>query len=208
MRIWEKSDGAVIINKEVLEEKGLPVPTCYADLLDERYKDLIVMPSPKTSNTGYMFLNTWVNTMGEDAAFEYVDALQNNIKQFTESGSGPVKALMQKEAGIGLGMAFQAAKEITEGAPLEIVEFAEGNPYNTTSFGIIKGKENDEAVKQVFEFLNEDFIGYDKAYFVPGKVLKDQVTYIENYPENIKSSDMSTISDVDFKEKLLARWQY
>ncbi len=205
---WEKADGAFIVNTAVLKEKGLAEPATYDDLLKPEYAGLIAMPSPKTSNTGYMFLNTWVNTMGEDAAFDYVDKLQKNIKQFTESGSGPVKLLNQGEIAIGLGMVFQAAEQIGQGMPLKIIQPADGCPYNTTSFGIIKGRETEENVKAVFTFLNDEFIRYDKENFCPGLVLKDQKNNIKDYPSDIRAADMSTITDTAVKEKLLSRWAY
>ena len=206
--VWEKAEGAFIVNTKVLQEKELDEPKTYDDLLKPEYKGLIVMPNPKTSGTGYMFLNTWVNTMGEEEAFAYVDKLQENVKQFTESGSGPVKSLLQGEAAVGLGMVFQAADQITQGAPLKIIQPEGGCPYNTTSYGIIKGKETKENVKKVFEFLHTDFIRYDKEYFCPGALLKDQKMNLENYPEDLISSNMETISSVDVKEKLLSLWKY
>lgn len=208
MRIWEKFEGAIIVNKEVLEDKGLAIPTSYEDLLKEEYRDLIVMPLPKISSTGYMFLNAWVNTMGEEQAFAYVDELQKNIKQFTESGSAIGKMVAQGEAAIGLGMIFQSAKEISEGVPIEIIEPESGYPYNTTSFGIIKGREDGDNVRKVFEFLNEEFMIYDKEHFSPGQVLKEQNNYVENYPNVLKSADMSTITDQELRERLIAKWRY
>lgn len=206
--VWEKADGAFIVNTQVLQEKNLPVPQNYEDLLKPVYKNLIVMPSPKTSNTGYMFVNTWYNTMGKEKALDYVDKLQGNIKDFTKSGSGPVKMLISGEAAIGLGMVFQAAAQITEGSPLQIVQPEEGCPYNTTSFGIIKGRDEKENVTKVFNFLNEEFIRYDKEYFCPGLLLKDQENHLENYPTDIHAADMSTIGDADLKQELLKAWKY
>lgn len=205
---WEKADGGIIVNTKVLAEKGLAEPTSYDDLLKPEYKDLIAMPNPKTSNTGYMFLNTWVNMWGEEKALNYVDQLQSNVKSFTESGSGPVKMLVQGEAAIGIGMVFQAAQQITDGAPLKFIQFAEGCPYNTTAIGIIKGRETDENVVKVFEYLDQDFNAYDKMYFVPGQLLKNQEIKLENYPTDIRYSDMSTISDIDVKQQLLSKWKY
>lgn len=206
--IWEKFEGAFIINTEVFAEKNLEEPKTYADLLKPEYKDLIVMPDPKVSGTGYMFLNTWVNTMGKDEAFAYVDKLQENIKDFTKSGSEPIKRLNMKEAAIGIGMIFQAVEQINSGMPLKIIVPEDGAPYNTTIYGIIKGKEERESVKKVFEFINTEFMQYDKQNYAPGKILKEQPVKIQNYPADIKSADMSTISDADFKQELLAMWKY
>lgn len=58
-----RNGGAIIVNPEVLAEKGLSKPTCYEDLLKPEYKGLISMPNPKSSGTGYMFLKALVNAM-------------------------------------------------------------------------------------------------------------------------------------------------
>ena len=118
-----RTSGAVIINPEVMEEKGLDVPTSYEDLLDPQYKDLISMPNPASSGTGYMFLISLVNEWGEDEAFEYFDALSENVLSFTTSGSGPVNALITKEVAIGLGMIPNAVTKINEGYDLDILFF-------------------------------------------------------------------------------------
>lgn len=208
MLIWEKYEGAFMVNTKVLAAKGLAEPKTYDDLLKPEYKGMIVMPNPKTSGTGYMFLNTWVNTMGKEGALAYVDKLQENIKQFTESGSGPIQMLVQGEVAVGLGMVFQAAQQITEGAPIKVIEPAGGCPYNTTAFGIIKGKETRESVQKIFTFLNEEFIVYDKQHFVGGKILKDQDIQIPNYPTGLTSADMSTVTDDALKKELVEAWKY
>ncbi len=208
IRPWEVFEGAILVNTEVLKEHGLPEPKTYEDLLNPAYKGMIAMPSPKTSSTAYMFLNSWVKTMGEDGAFDYVDKLQKNIKQFTESGSGPVNMLKQGEIAVGLGIAYLAADQITQGVPLKIIAPETGCPYTSTSFGIVKGKEKDENVKKIFTFLNEDFMKYNVEHITPGKLLKDQQVKLKNYPENLPAADMSTINDLDLKDKLTEKWKY
>ena len=94
---WERQAGAIIVNRQILDKYGLEAPTCYEDLLKPEYKDLIAMPDPKSSGTGYFFYKSWVNSMGTDGALAYVDQLYGNLKQLTESGSGPIKMLKQGE---------------------------------------------------------------------------------------------------------------
>jgi iron(III) transport system substrate-binding protein len=74
-----RSGGAVIINKKVLQDRGLPKPTSYKDLLDAKYKGLLSMPSPKSSGTGYMFYLALVNAWGEQKALEYFDDYSKNV---------------------------------------------------------------------------------------------------------------------------------
>lgn len=202
-----RSGGAVIVNTKVIEEKGLAIPSSYEDLLKPEYKGLISMPSPKSSGTGYMFLKSLVNEWGEDEAFAYFDKLTGNILQYTSSGSGPVNALIQEEVAIGLGMTGQAVTMINEGHPLEIIYFEEGSPYCLYGQSIIKGKENREAVRKVFEYM-VNTVNYELvANFFPEKIYKDKDFVIENYPSNIAYSDMSNNS-MEEKERLLNNWVY
>jgi iron(III) transport system substrate-binding protein len=206
---WDKSSGAVVINREKLESQGLPVPRSFQELLDPRYKGLLSMPNPKSSGTGYMFLKSLVNAWGEDAAFAYFDGFAENVLQFTTSGSGPVNALIQGEALIGLGMTITATEAINNrGANFEMLFFAEGAPSTTTGMGIIKGKETKPAVQEVFTFTITKLVRDDKALYCPEPVFIDQVNNIPHYPRNIPYADMRGINDLAEKERLLSRWKY
>ena len=172
------------------------------------YKNLIAMPDPKSSGTGYFFYKNWVNTMGEDEALAYVDKLHDNLKQFTESGSGPIKMLTQGEVAVGLGMTFQAVSEINEGQPFEIIYPPTGSPYSLTGTALIDGHQDKTGVSEVFDYIINDFLVYDKENFSPELVLKDQKNNIPNYPQDIQYADMTGIEDVEEKERLLSLWKY
>ncbi|MEG2053615.1 MAG: extracellular solute-binding protein [Oscillospiraceae bacterium] len=204
---WERGAGCIALRTDLLKEKKLPEPTCYEDLLKPEYKGLISMPNPKASGTGYAFVKSLVNAWGEKEAFDYFDKLAKNISQFTSSGSGPVNALVQGEATIGLGMTFQAVQEINNGVPLKIIFFEEGSPNTICGTAIIDGKQEKPAVKEVFEFLNSTVVYEDKK-LMPEKIFKDQDITTENYPQDIKYSDMTSEDAVAEREKLLANWSY
>ena len=202
-----RNGGAIIVNPEVLAEKGLSKPTCYEDLLKPEYKGLISMPNPKSSGTGYMFLKALVNAMGEQEAFQYFDKLSENILAFTSSGSGPVNALKTKEAAIGLGMTAQTVTAINEGANLEIIFFEEGSPFSLYGQAIIKGKESRQCVKEVFDFLVKTYTEETNKKFFPEQIFKDKVFEVENYPSNIKYADMSN-DTMEEKTRLLDQWNH
>jgi iron(III) transport system substrate-binding protein len=205
---WLKSAGCIIANEEFLAARKLPIPASYDDLLKPEYKGVISMPNPKSSSTGYFFLKNLVNTRGEDAAFAYFDGFAKNVLQFTSSGSGPVNALVQGEAGIGLGMTFQVVTTINKGVPLRIIYFDEGSPYTTYGTGIIKGKETRKAVQDVFEFYSTTISREDKDLFVPERIFKDQVNTVPNYPQNVIDADMTGIENLAEKQRLLEKLQY
>ena len=202
-----RNGGGIIVNTEVLEKKNLPVPTCYEDLLKPEYKGLISMPNPKASGTGYMFLKSLVNAWGEEKAFDYFDKLTPNVLQYTSSGSGPVNALIQGEAAIGLGMIAQAVTQINEGAPLKILFFEEGAPFTLYGQSMIKGKEARPAVKEVFDYLVNEYNYQNNEKFFPEQIYKDKVYEVENYPQNISYADMSN-NTIEEKERLLEKWAH
>ncbi|MBR3714938.1 MAG: extracellular solute-binding protein [Clostridia bacterium] len=202
-----RNGGAIIVDSEALAEAGLPTPTSYEDLLKPEYKGLICMPSPKSSGTGYMFLKSLVNEMGEEAAFEYFEKLNENIYSYTSSGSGPVNALFNKEAVIGLGMISQAVNKINDGADFDILFFEEGAPYSLYGSAMIEGKQEKAAVKEVFDFIVNEYTKTTNEKFFPEKIFNDYTPVVENYPTDIDYSDMSNDTMAE-KERLLAKWKY
>lgn len=203
---WIKYTMNLIIDNKYFKEHNLEIPKTYEDLLKSEYKGLIAMPDPKTSGTGYAFYLNYVNLYGEDAAIEYFNKLKGNLREFSTSGSGPTNLLKRGEIAIALGMTSQGVAAINEGHDFSIVSLDTGSPYNTTSFGIIKGRENKENVQKVFEWLLTEFSVYDKTYFMPDTILKDQVTKVENYPTNLVDANMDGIDSVSKKDELINRW--
>lgn len=204
---WTKYTMALIIDKNYFDKHNLSVPKTYDDLLKSDYRNLIAIPDPKTSGTGYAFYLNVVNIMGEDKAIEYFKKLKNNLREFTTSGSGPTNLLKQGEIAVAMGMTSQGVEAINEGYNFKIVSLKTGAPYNTTSFGIIKGRENKENVREVFEWLMNDFGKYDKEYFLPDKILKNQEVKVKNYPTNLKDAKMDGIDSVSVKQDLISKWE-
>lgn len=202
-----RNGGAVIVNLDVLAEKGLAEPTCYEDLLDPKYKNLISMPNPKASGTGYMFLLSRVNALGEKKAFQYFDQLSENVLSFTSSGSGPVNALVGREVAIGFGMTAHAVQEISKGENLKILFFDEGSPYSLYGQAIIAGKETDKDVVEVFKFLSTTLTEELCEMFYPEKIYKDKNVTIENFPADIPYANMEN-NTPERKADLIGKWNH
>lgn len=205
---WERQAGSIIVNQTIMKKEGLPMPSTYEDLLNPVYRNHIAMPDPKSSGTGFFFFKNLVNVLGEEEAFAYIDQLAPNIKQFTESGSGPVKLLKQGEIAIGLGLTFQGVNELNNGNDFILIEPEYGSPYSLTSTSMLEDRQDDEDVVRVFEFIVNDYMIYDKMYGSPEKVLLDQKNAVENYPDQIRYADMHGIDDIEEKERLLSKWKY
>lgn len=206
--VWEKYDGAFVVNIEVLEREGLPEPTSYEDLLNPVYKQWIVMPTAETSGAGYMFLDNWYNMWGEDGAFQYLDQLQENISQFVSSGHNVTQLLISGENAIGLMDLMNIYRQIAKGASLKIIIPDTGAPYNLTGTAIIQGKQERDAVVDVYSYLMKEYVVEDNSNFSPGNIFCEQKRDIPGYPEDIPMADMDTITDYELKEKLIHKWKY
>lgn len=202
-----RNGGCIVVNTDALAKKNLSEPSSYEELLSPQYQGMITMPSPKTSGTGYMFLKSLANCWGEEHAFEYFDKLSPNMLQYTTSGSGPINSLLQGESAIGLGMTAQAVTEINKGAPFKLLFFEEGSPYSACGYAMIKGKEERQAVRDVFDFFYNTLILENNQLYFPEALYREKNFSIENYPSEIQYSDMSN-NDVGEKERLLEKWKH
>ena len=205
---WERQAGAIVVNRAILDKYGLDAPKTYEDLLKPEYQGLVAMPDPKSSGTGYFFYKNWVNLWGEEQTLVYVDKLHGNLKQFTESGSGPIKLLKQGEAAIGLALTFQAVTEINNGQPFEIIFPPEGSPYSLTGTAMLDGHEQKTGVAEVYDYIIHQGLLLDKEQFSPEIIYQDQKISLPNYPENILYANMTGIQNDKEKERLLAIWKY
>ena len=199
------TSGAVIVNNAVLKAKNLTTPTSFEDLLKPEYKGLISMPDPKASGTGYMFFKFLVNAWGEQKALQYFKDLSVNVLQFTSSGNGPVNALMQQEVAIGLGMTMNAVEQLDGGADLSILFFEEGAPMSLYCQSVVAGKEENAAVKEVFEYMVKEYMDLGFQKFGGEQVFKDKTYTSKNYPTDIVLADMG-VNTLAEKERLLALW--
>jgi thiamine transport system substrate-binding protein len=65
----DRGDVCVNVDAEWFAEQGLAPPSTFADLVDARYRDLLVVPSPVTSSPGLAFLVGTVGATDDWAAY-------------------------------------------------------------------------------------------------------------------------------------------
>ena len=92
---------AFCVNNEVLAAKDLPMPASWEDLLNPVYRGEVVMPNPASSGTGYLQIASLLQMKGEDAGWQYLDGLDENIAQYIKSGSRPCNVASEGEYAIG-----------------------------------------------------------------------------------------------------------
>ena len=204
-----KTAGAFLVNTKMLEEKGLPIPTTYEDMLKPEYAGLISMPSPKSSGTGYSYYNGMVTILGEEAAMKYFEELNPNIKEYTTSGSAPAKAAVRGDVAIAYGLLWQCVNYANENEGLTVVVPEQGLAFDLFTMGMISGHETKGSVKEVFTYLYNELNKPQCAKFNPDKIYVDMpAAEIQNYPENYKEITMAGLFDFQYKQDLLDKWKY
>lgn len=212
--IQDKEAGCIVYSKSLVGEN---VPTSYEDLLDARFKNSIIMPNPKSSGTGYYFYNGLASVKGQTEALNYFNSLNTNIKEWSASGSGPVKGVDRKEIAVGLGMHFQAVEYANKNSDIGITYFAEGSPYTLYTMGMINGKQEKAEVKEVYDYFFNHVNYLDNCQIVPETIYKSefmgQVT-VTNWKSpsdaeygNVGYSAMQNLLDPNYKQELLDAWR-
>jgi iron(III) transport system substrate-binding protein len=152
---------AICVNAAEAKKQNLPIPTSWEDLTKPVYQGKIVMPNPASSGTGYSAVNAWLQIMGEEKGWAFMDKLHANIGQYTHSGSKPCTQAAMGEYPIGISLDFRAVTLKRQGAPLEIVLPTEGLGLDINSVALIKGSKNLEAAKKL-----EDFAVSEQAFLL------------------------------------------
>ncbi len=200
--------GVVCYNTVEGGKAGTAVPKAYSDLLDAKLKGKVVMPHPASSGTGYLMVAAWLQTMGNDAGWKFMDGLHENIAVYTHSGSAPCVQAAKGERVIGLGFDMRAAREKSNGAPLEIVLPAEGVGWDMEASAIVKGTKNIALTKKVMDWVASKGANelYSKYYAL---VAHPEVNNLPpNYPTDAeaKMAKVDLQKMADDREAILKEW--
>lgn len=132
----------ICFNTVEAAKSKLPKPTKWVDLADPVYRGRITMPHPASSGTGYLMVAAWVQMMGEEKAWAFMDRLHENIGAYSHSGSKPCEQAAAGEYVIGLSFPFRAANLKSQGAPIDIIMAEEGTGWEMQTAAIMRGTKN------------------------------------------------------------------
>lgn len=144
---------AVCFNTVEAAKRNLPKPQSWKDLTKPVYKGQITMPHPSSSGTGYLDVIGWLQMWGEAEAWKFMDALHENIAQYTHSGSKPCRQAGAGEFTIGVSFEYRAVTTKKSGAPIDIIFPTEGLGWDLEASGIVKGTKKLAAARSLMDWL-------------------------------------------------------
>jgi iron(III) transport system substrate-binding protein len=138
-------------NKDVLAKLGVAVPTSWQDLLNPKLQGQVAMAHPATSGTAFTAFWT-VNTINNfdlEKSFAYFKQLNNNILQYTKTGSAPGPMAGRGEVAVAIIFSHDCVMYEKQGMTALTVSFpSEGTGYEIGGVAIIKGARNMDAAKK------------------------------------------------------------
>ena len=140
-------------DKRYFEDKKLPLPSSWDDLLKPELKGKVMMGNPGTASTGYVILSTLCQMRGEEAGLEYMSKLHPQMKLYTKSGAAPVRSAALGECAVGISYHQVALRTIKEGNKNLALSFPkEGTGYELGAMAILKGAPEEAAAKKFVDW--------------------------------------------------------
>ena len=205
MDVWSS---AICFNTVEAGKKKLPKPTSWADLTNPVYKGEITMPHPASSGTGYLMVSAWLQMMGEDKGWAFMDALHQNVASYGHSGSKPCRQAGAGEHAVGLSFEYRANKTKKDGAPIDIVLPKEGLGWDMEATAILKTTKKPEAAKVLADWAvsrkaNALYAANFAVVALPG--IQQKLEFVDGDVEAMLAKNDFTWAAAH-RERILAEW--
>ena len=205
MDVW---GATVCFNTVEAQKRGIPKPETWQDLTKPAYKGQVVMPNPASSGTGYFDVTAWLTLWGEDGGWKYMDALHQNIAQYTHSGSKPCNMAASGEFVVGISFEYRANTNKAKGAPIDLVFPKEGLGWDLEAFAIHKGTKKLDAAKKLADWASsrDAMLLYGKNFAItamPG-VAEPLANVPKDYEQRLVKMDFAWAANN--RERILAEW--
>lgn len=208
---------ALVPNTKVLQSKNLPMPKGWNDLLNPVYKDMLIMPNPASSGTGFLQVASLLVMLDPDyknkpveknKAWDFLKKLDKNMGQYIKSGSKPAKLTAAGEYAIGCSFAFVYSSLKKKGFPVALVLPEEGVGYELEANALLKGAKNEKPAKKFLDWAISKSAMNQYAKFKLG------VTYPNiQGPKDLPALKTIKLAPMDFpwqsknRAKILEVWQ-
>jgi iron(III) transport system substrate-binding protein len=144
----------IVVNIERFRKEfpGSRLPKTYDELLDPRYRGQIVAPNPTTSIAGFTFLISQLSRLGEERGWEYLAALDRNVRVYPTGSSIPANAVAAGEFTIGIAYAHDAALVRADGRPIRFI-YPPRTGWDLQTVSLVKGAPSADAAQRFIDWL-------------------------------------------------------
>lgn len=199
-----------LVNEDLLQEKNLKVPTTWAEIVDPKYKDEIIMANPAISGTNYGAVKGILDMYGEEKGWEYLKKLNDNIPFYGKRGKDPEEKVVAGEFAIGIIPADKGSFDVAEKNNLQVIYPEDGIPWVPEGVAIFKGGEGQDIAKAFIDFMLRDE-NQKKLAELDGKDSVQMIKEgIEGYDlglpaDKLIEQDISTFGTM--REGILSKWE-
>lgn len=211
--LWTGMDayvGAICFNTEEARKVGAPPPHAWRDLLRPEFRNRIVMPHPASSGTGFLMVAGWLQSMGEEAGWRFMEDLHRNVALYTHSGSAPCVQAARGERVVGLSFDMRGAREKSQGAPLEVILPQDGVGWEMEAFAIVRDRPGAQAaaVRRIADWATSRRANEIYAQFYAVVARAGVGSPPQNYPEGVEARMLR--NDFDWmaqnRDRILMEW--
>ncbi|GEP04824.1 extracellular solute-binding protein [Methylobacterium oxalidis] len=200
--------GVICLNSDLAHRGHVLTPTRWQHLLRPEWKGRLVLPSPVMTGTGYLLVANWIQNMGEDAAWAFMDALDQNVVAYLATGSGPCEEVAKGRHLAGLSYDMRAALLKEGGAPIQILVPADGVGWELEAFAINAGSPHAELAKRVADWAASraanELYAQTFAIVAHPEVSNPPSTYPPHIEARMAKNDLSWMAEN--RTRVLAEW--
>lgn len=142
-----------VVNKDLIEEKGLKMPETWDDLLQEGLKGEVSMSNPASSGTAYNVVSAVLQTKGEEEGWKYLDQLINQVPFFTARGSDPANLVINGEAIVGINASNGDNELELNNKQVKLVYPTDGTGWWPQPVAIVNGTKHEKEAKIFIDWI-------------------------------------------------------
>jgi iron(III) transport system substrate-binding protein len=95
----------------------------------------------------------WLQMMGEEKGWAFMDGLHQNVAAYTHSGSKPCRQAAAGEYAVGFSFEYRANKTKKDGAPIEAILPKEGLGWDMEAAAILNATKHPDAAKKLLDWV-------------------------------------------------------
>jgi iron(III) transport system substrate-binding protein len=148
---WTGHNGTIMamaVNKKMAEEKKLPMPSDWVDLIKPVYKGVITVAAPTKSGTGFTIFANMNDMFGAN----FIENIHQNIFQYNSSGSAAARQVGGGETVIGLSYDTAILQQV-DANPDVVMVIGQMSPNIIEGAGLLAGAPHEKNGKIFLDWL-------------------------------------------------------